>query len=629
MTRDGVEEQFSGRRLTTVVAADICGYSRLAANNEAAALKTVSIIAAAFERVVERRRGRIFHRAGDGFLAEFQSASEGVLAALEFVEDIRARDTLSPANPGAFVRAGVHVGDVVEQEDGDLLGHGVNIAFRLQENAEISGVLISSHTVGLVDGKIGAQFRKVGAVNLRNIDEPIEAYEASLAKAHKRPRLGLSRQLRQLPPGVFASFLVLLLVLAANLFVLSRTAKQNAAFQVALQTEEQIEALNAKIETLTKSVLDQNSPQPDPTYEDAVRNSVSAILAANNALYAPAIEHISNGEIMHAVRALKDVLATQRENGAASGDLVLTLRALAALAYYEDPKLALSAYKELYEDYKQNDAQTLNLLGDLYLSVKNDPYQARAMYLALKRLNNRSPQADVQAELGLGKSFWYLKEFTASEQHLKEALRLAQVHQLEIQEARALASLGSLNIFTKDYREAEKYRLGALAIERILRNEAAIGRSLNMLAAIATHTDRFEEAIERLTEAMALRQKLGDKRGVASVHINFGRAYYGKGDYQSSAENYIAALEISETLDIPNTIALSFEGLSLIAAVSEDEECVCQHVNSALSILGGDHDTLEDETRELLERVSCTPAQTTDLREQCIARSINLRHASK
>ena len=150
MVEIAASENNERRRLTTVMAADICGYSRLAEANESAAIKTVEIIFAAFDSIVSAHHGRVFNRAGDGFLAEFPSAADGARAAMAFVNDIKSRDTISPNAPNAKVRVGLHVGDVADQPNGDLLGHGVNIAARLQSEAAPNGILVSLHAVNLV-----------------------------------------------------------------------------------------------------------------------------------------------------------------------------------------------------------------------------------------------------------------------------------------------------------------------------------------------------------------------------------------------------------------------------------------------------------------------------------------------
>ena len=178
------------RRLTTVLAADICGYSHLAEVDDASASKTVELVYAIFEKAVTTHNGRVFNRAGDGFCAEFPNVADGLQAAIDFTRNVKARDTLSPNNPAAKVRAGLHVGDVIDQPDGDLLGHGVNIAARLQGEAEPNGVLVSLHAVNLVRNKTEVHFRRRGPLALKNIDEPVVAFDVA-ATCKPKSRLAL------------------------------------------------------------------------------------------------------------------------------------------------------------------------------------------------------------------------------------------------------------------------------------------------------------------------------------------------------------------------------------------------------------------------------------------------------
>jgi len=159
------------------VATDICGFSRLAEHDETAALATVETIFRVFNEAVDRHRGRVFNRAGDGFLAEFPSAVDGVKASMAFVADIKARNTLSPGALGANVRVGIHVGDVQAKAGGDLMGHGVNVAARLQAEAEPNGILISLSAINLVRNEIDAGFRRRGPLLLRNMSEPVVAFD--------------------------------------------------------------------------------------------------------------------------------------------------------------------------------------------------------------------------------------------------------------------------------------------------------------------------------------------------------------------------------------------------------------------------------------------------------------------
>ena len=117
------------RRLTTIVASDVCGYSSLSEKDELSAIRVSDKIYSIFDKIISAHDGRVFKRIADGFLAEFPSAHQGMQAALEFQTAILKLSN----SPG--VRIGIHVGDVIDRADGDILGHGVNIAVRIQEQA--------------------------------------------------------------------------------------------------------------------------------------------------------------------------------------------------------------------------------------------------------------------------------------------------------------------------------------------------------------------------------------------------------------------------------------------------------------------------------------------------------------
>ena len=117
------------RHLAAILAADVAGYSRMMADDEAATLSTLkACMAEVVEPAVSRRGGRIFKTMGDGFLAEFSSVVEAVSCA----GDIQGGMALHNLRPGAMLmlmRIGVHLGDVIAEGD-DVFGDGVNVAAR-------------------------------------------------------------------------------------------------------------------------------------------------------------------------------------------------------------------------------------------------------------------------------------------------------------------------------------------------------------------------------------------------------------------------------------------------------------------------------------------------------------------
>jgi adenylate cyclase len=108
------------RRLTTIVALDVAGYSARTEADEAKTAAEVAALRPVIEGIARGKGGRVFNTAGDGFMLEFGSSLAAVEAALALADQCKPK-----------VRVGVHLGDVVVQPNGDLLGHGVNVAARL------------------------------------------------------------------------------------------------------------------------------------------------------------------------------------------------------------------------------------------------------------------------------------------------------------------------------------------------------------------------------------------------------------------------------------------------------------------------------------------------------------------
>src|SRR5216684_1561313 len=166
------------RRLVAVFAADVEGYSRLMGVDEVGTLKGLTERRAILDRLIGEHRGRIANTAGDSVLAEFGSAVEAVQCAVE------AQTALAEANSGLApdrrinFRIGVHIGDVMVRA-GDLFGDGVNIAARLQSIAKPGGVCISGATYDQVRKVLPFTFTDLGVQQMKNIQEPIRAYQVS------------------------------------------------------------------------------------------------------------------------------------------------------------------------------------------------------------------------------------------------------------------------------------------------------------------------------------------------------------------------------------------------------------------------------------------------------------------
>lgn len=156
-------------RLASIVAVDIVGFSTMSERDQRNAARKVENLRARIEQVAAKNGGRLFNTAGDGFMLEFGSAG----AALGAVQDIL--DKRLKGEPP--IRVGAHVGDVVVTATSDLLGHGVNVAARLQELAEPGTALVSSEFRSMARSSPTAAFQSKGQKPLDNIEQRVQTFE--------------------------------------------------------------------------------------------------------------------------------------------------------------------------------------------------------------------------------------------------------------------------------------------------------------------------------------------------------------------------------------------------------------------------------------------------------------------
>ena len=164
------------RRLTTILVADIVGFSRqMAADEEGVVVRLRALRAEVIDPGIAAAGGRLIKTMGDGFLIEFPSAVAAVRAALAIQTDMRERGAAEPEDRRLRLRMGINVGDIVIDGD-DILGDGVNIAARLEPLAPAGGVCISRAVFEQVRGKVDVELTAMGAQRLKNIPEPVDIW---------------------------------------------------------------------------------------------------------------------------------------------------------------------------------------------------------------------------------------------------------------------------------------------------------------------------------------------------------------------------------------------------------------------------------------------------------------------
>jgi adenylate cyclase len=164
------------RRLTTILVADIVGFSRqMAADEEGVVTRLRALRAEVIDPRIAAAGGRLIKTMGDGFLIEFPSAVAAVRAALAIQADMRERGTAEPEDRRLRLRMGINVGDIIIDGE-DILGDGVNIAARLEPLAPAGGVCISRAVYEQVRGKVDVELTAIGPQRLKNIPEPVDIW---------------------------------------------------------------------------------------------------------------------------------------------------------------------------------------------------------------------------------------------------------------------------------------------------------------------------------------------------------------------------------------------------------------------------------------------------------------------
>jgi len=180
------------RKLAALLAADIAGYSRLAGADEDRTLARLrGLRSDLIDPSISVHHGRVVKRTGDGILIEFRSVVDAVRCAIEVQNGMVERNAGLPPERRIEFRVGIHLGDVVEESDGDLMGDGVNIAARLEGIAKPGAICLSEQAYWQVKSRLDLAVSDLGPTELKNITEPVRVYSL---------QVGLSAQAKPAAP---------------------------------------------------------------------------------------------------------------------------------------------------------------------------------------------------------------------------------------------------------------------------------------------------------------------------------------------------------------------------------------------------------------------------------------------
>ena len=163
------------RKLSTILASDVVGFSKMMASNEESTLGVLRKRRQVIDGVIAEHAGTIFGSAGDSVIAEFASPIKATECAVQIQSKMQAMNEDVPEDQQMVFRVGINIGDVMVSKD-NLFGDAVNVAARLESAAKPSGICISKSVFDMVSQKIKVSFEDAGELELKNIANPVQAY---------------------------------------------------------------------------------------------------------------------------------------------------------------------------------------------------------------------------------------------------------------------------------------------------------------------------------------------------------------------------------------------------------------------------------------------------------------------
>jgi adenylate cyclase len=209
------------RKLSAIFSADVVGYSRLMAEDEAATVKTLATYREVMASLIKQHRGRVVDSPGDNVLAEFASVVDAVQCAVAVQKEFQVRNAELPENRRMVFRIGINLGDVIEEED-RIYGDGVNIAARLEALADPGGICVSKTAFDQIETKLPLGYEYLGEQTVKNIAKPVGAYHVLM-----EPRVTVSETIEEKRVGTMRRPRLILAAVVALLVVAGAVAMWN------------------------------------------------------------------------------------------------------------------------------------------------------------------------------------------------------------------------------------------------------------------------------------------------------------------------------------------------------------------------------------------------------------------
>lgn len=557
------------RRLTTILVADICGYSRMSEKDEDAAIRTADLLYKLFEDITDKHGGRVFKRIADGFLAEFPSARSGMQAALDYAKEVKARNNLAPNAISADIRAGIHVGDVTDRPDGDILGHGVNVAARLQELADPGTILASSNIINLTRKDIPFKVNKRTGLALKNISEPMTAFQIDPEKSGG----GFDIQI----PRIFKSKVLLYTALAGMVLYGAMTVQGQRAEAA---WEERMKIIIAKIEG--------ESSGKSSVSEPYIRNVLENLHRSNIPSHQASLALLEEGHIGLAVERLEESLDAIDFG---SKDYVDTLHIIAALSYHHRPQKARAIYETLLEIDEADKNALIWLIRTYNLFANSD--KAVELYQKLVASKNLDEYDSIRLNLDMAFSVILTGDFVSAEKMLfplEPSLIALGDERLYI---RWLTDLGFVYERTGKLKEAELRISTAISKLENIGADEFLPKAYNVMGLInekyaeqdpAKQVFYLNRALDSYKKQYETGILISKTREIAEPLHFMARVKFKLGDVEQAYEDYAKSYRIAREDGYTGSEFKSLLGFAQIEKYRGNDRAACQAVDKAAAL---------------------------------------------
>ncbi|NQY38934.1 MAG: hypothetical protein HRT80_02440 [Henriciella sp.] len=558
---ESAESGGNDRRLASVLVADICGFSSLAERNEDVALAIARRVGSLLNSIAQRYEGRKFHEAGDGFFFEFASANRSMKAAGEMLSAIGKDDQLKRLHD-VNIRIGIHLGDVQVEPNGNLLGHGVNVAARLQQNADPGSILASKYLVDALSEKHG-RFWSRRKLSLKNLKTPIVAFN-----------IRDDRSIGMLVRDVWSSMRWSILGGSAALVV--------TAF------------------VLMQTVFSAPESGPGPIDREAVRASLAPLIEADRPVDDMVSALMQTDDFDDAIELLRQEYASNRETMSRTQSLDL-LHQIAAISVNRDVTVAEEVYSEILK-LDPYDAEALYQMAKIY---RKRDFESLAQSSLLKALEGAqiSERQKLRVQIALIELNREAGTVLADVEKLAElALRADDLGFDGVSQMARYNSIREQFMYGASTLEADED--ASILFEPLIKQTLAIvdeqtssgylyevSDSLLTLSTMQNRIGRFEESLQTLESALEIEKTLRRPARMMAIHANLAylKVAWNENEPDETdarlmqAEGHVAQVrELADREGLTSREYYNWYILALIENQRENTALSCSHLEKAL-----------------------------------------------